>query len=251
MNSKRSICILPDYQGLGGPASFQARLIKGMYSRGVETHHDPSREDTAAILVIAGTRHLRQLRQAKKRGIRIIQRLNGMNWTHHKVHTGLKHYVRAETYNWLLSTIRQSLADTVIYQSDFTRQWWTNVYGETGKEQTVIYNGVDLNEFSPSKTVLPPTDRTRILVIEGHLSGGHEFGFSNVIRFCKLFASQTKFPLELQVVGDVPPSLKHSLQAEDWINWTGMVKIDISPISSTPPTSTCPVRSTPPAPIRY
>jgi len=84
-----------------------------MYSRGVETHHDPSREDTAAILVIAGTRHLRQLRQAKKRGIRIIQRLNGMNWTHHKVHTGLKHYVRAETYNWLLSTIRQSLADTV------------------------------------------------------------------------------------------------------------------------------------------
>jgi glycosyltransferase involved in cell wall biosynthesis len=229
MSSKKSICILPDYQGVGGPASFQTRLTRGLQSRGIEVHHDPSKSDLNAILVIAGTRHLFQLRAANKRGVRIVQRLNGMNWTHKKVRTGIRHYIRAEVYNWLLSTIRRSYADTIAYQSNFTQRWWTQIYGETKTDHTVIYNGVDLNTYSPSEAKLPPNDRIRILVIEGHLGGGHEFGFWNVVNFCKQFKQQIEQLFELMVVGDVPASLREKLQTEKWIQWVGIVKRDQIP----------------------
>jgi glycosyltransferase involved in cell wall biosynthesis len=219
----KSICILPNYQGIGGPASFQARLINGLKKHGIETHHDPARADCAAILVIAGSRYLGQIRKAKRSGIRIVQRLNGMNWTHKKTRTGIRHYFRAEGYNWLLSTIRRSLSDTIIYQSNFTQRWWTSVYGETKADHTVIYNGVDLDVYSPSQKSQPPSDRIRILVIEGHLGGGHELGFMNVVRFCREFQDFAPKPLELVMVGDVPRRLRDSLQNDSFIHWMGVV----------------------------
>lgn len=226
MERKKSICILPDYRGIGGPASFQSRLIHGLESRGVEVHHDPARENLDAILVIAGTRQLGQLRKAASRGVRIVQRLNGMNWTHKQIRTGIRHYLKSEAYNWLLSTIRRTLANTIVYQSKFTHTWWTEVYGETRADHTVIHNGVDLHTYSPSESIRPPSDRIRILVVEGHLGGGHEFGFWNVVNFCCQFRLQISKPLELKVVGEVPASLRKKLSGEEWIDWTGVVKRD-------------------------
>lgn len=203
--------------------------MHGLEKRGIEVHHDPSREDLGAILVIAGTRHLVQLRKAKARGIHIVQRLNGMNWTHKQIRTGIRHYLRAEAYNWLLSTIRHDIANTIVYQSKFTHDWWTQVYGETRADHTVIYNGVDLEVYSPSENFQPPADRVRILVIEGHLGGGHEFGFWNVVNFCRQFRLQVSNDLELKVVGDVPAKLREKLKDESWIDWTGIVHRDQIP----------------------
>lgn len=229
MEPNRSICILPDYQGVGGPASFQARLTHGLESRGIEVHHDPTRADLDAVLVIAGTRHLAQLRSLKARRIPIVQRLNGMNWTHKKVRTGIKHFLRAEAYNWLLSTIRRFFASTIVYQSQFTQRWWTQVHGKIKTASTVIHNGVDLDIYSPSTTVLPPDDRIRILVIEGNLGGGHEFGFLNVVNFCRQFKEQLNKPLELKVVGKVPVALQEKLISETWIDWAGVIDRDQIP----------------------
>lgn len=229
MDPNKSICILPDYQGVGGPASFQARLTHGFELRGIEVHHDPTRADLDAVLVIAGTRHLGLLRTVKARKIPIVQRLNGMNWTHKKVRTGIKHFFRAEAYNWLLATIRRFFASSIVYQSHFTQRWWNQAHGRTKASSTVIHNGVDLNSFSPSTIVLPPDDRVRILVIEGNLGGGHEFGFWNVVNFCRQFKEQLNKPLELKVVGNVPVSLQKKLIDEEWIDWTGVVTRDQIP----------------------
>ncbi len=40
-SSKGSICILPRLEGMGGPVSFQGRLIAGLQQRGYAVHHNP------------------------------------------------------------------------------------------------------------------------------------------------------------------------------------------------------------------
>ena len=78
--SSRKLCVLPRLDGLGGPASFQLQLVKGLASLGVEVCHDLQDIPYDAVLVIGGTRQLMGLWRARKRGIPILQRLNGMNW---------------------------------------------------------------------------------------------------------------------------------------------------------------------------
>ena len=107
-----SIAILPKLEGLGGPTSFQAKLREGLAQRGLRSHFDPSEAGTRALLVIGGTRHLAKIWQAKRRGMRVVQRLNGMNWIHRKRKTSLKHYLRSEYGNFNLSVYSRASGRT-------------------------------------------------------------------------------------------------------------------------------------------
>jgi glycosyltransferase involved in cell wall biosynthesis len=225
----KSICLLPKLHGVGGPSSFQGRLKAGLEERGFTVHFDPDREDTSVILVIAGTRHMLKLSGAKNRGVPIIQRLNGMNWTHRKTNTGMRHYMRAEINNWILATIRRSLASGIVYQSQFTNEWWSRQYGEIRVPTSVIWNGVELDVFSPEGTSNRPKDRIRIQVTEGHLGGGHELGLRNAIRFAQALKPHLQLPLEMIVAGDVPPVLLREFAHLEWINWLGVISLSQIP----------------------
>ena len=75
------ICIVPRVEGSGGMASFRLKFEQGIKFRGMDVTHDLS-EKSDAVLVIAGTRNLWQLYQARKRGVRIVQRLDGRQDAH-------------------------------------------------------------------------------------------------------------------------------------------------------------------------
>jgi glycosyltransferase involved in cell wall biosynthesis len=220
-----SICVLPFHRSVGGPRSFTAALTQGLAARGIEVHHDPERPDTTVILVIAGTSHLDVLWRAKRRGVRIIQRLDGMNWTHKKVNTGLRHYLRAEWGNWVLSVIRNHLADSLVYQSHFTQGWWQRVYGEVPAKACVIHNGVDLAFFNPLGASNRPADRIRLQVVEGSLGGGHELGLENAVRMAQHLITTSGKRVELVVAGNVPLAARQKYDSErlDWITWAGVV----------------------------
>ncbi len=224
MIDKPSVCILPVHRSVGGPASFHARLSKGLAERGIATHHDIGRQDCTAVLVIAGTSRLDRLWSARRRGIRIVQRLDGMNWTHKRTRTGLRHCLRAEWYNWVQAYIRRNLASEIVYQSHFTRAWWNKVYGEISSPCRVIHNGVDLQLFHPAQPLPASSTPVRFLVIEGHLGGGHEQGFHNAVDFITQFQQHSKKAVELSVIGDVPADLKLRYAGLPWINWVGIVK---------------------------
>ncbi|MBA4376198.1 MAG: hypothetical protein C0401_08515 [Anaerolinea sp.] len=220
----KTICILPHKLGLGGPASFQSRLVSELNERGYYVSRDALDPANSAILVIGGTKHIFTLRQARRNGVHIVQRLNGMNWVHRKTHTGLRHYFRAEVNNLILSTIR-GMADQIVYQSEFTREWWTRVYGETKIPGVVIYNGVNLDQFSPFGTETRPENHYRILLVEGHLGGGYEQGLVSAVNLVKLLNQRLDKKVELMVVGSVPNSLKKSLNEMGVdILWKGVVK---------------------------
>jgi glycosyltransferase involved in cell wall biosynthesis len=192
-------------------ASFRLKFEQGLHRRGVDVTHDLSLP-SEAVLVIGGTRALLPLWQARRRGARIVQRLDGINWVHRRRSTGLRHALRAEYGNFILSFIRLRLADRIIYQSAFARRWWEDWYGPARVPCTSIHNGVDLDFYTPDGPGAPPADRTRLLLVEGNLGGGYEMGLDHAIALGETLQEQHGFPVEVMCVGRIGDAQR--LQAE-------------------------------------
>ena len=227
-----SLCLLPHPTGLGGPASFAARLVAGLNRHGFEIAQDPLAPGVQAILVMGGTRHMDWVWRAKRRGVRIVQRLNGMNWVHRRRFTGVRTFIKAEVANWILSTTRRFLADRIIYQSRFTRDWWQKAFGPVPASSQVIYNGVDLDAFSPDGEGCPPDDKKRILMVEAHLGGGMEPGLENAVRLLRQLNHAGSQAWELLVAGDVPLEVqaRWSAQGDGMLKFAGIVPRDQVPV---------------------
>ncbi len=223
--SEASICILPKLKGPGGPSSFRAKLISGLAELGISAHHDPRKPGTQAILVIGSTHHLGDLFYAKRHHIRIVQRLDGMNWLHKRRNTGWQHFLRSERMNLQLSFIRRWLADEIVYQSNFTRDWWNTVYGSLRKPSYVIYNGVDTDIFSPKGKGNPPTDFIRLLVVEGSFKGGHERDLFNAVEAANRLSARLDRKVELLVAGNAPQEMRSQVVCSHkaTVRWMGLV----------------------------
>ncbi len=217
-----SVCILPRAEGVGGPASFRMRLSAGLEASGIRVHQNADDPTCQAILVLGGTRNLAGLWRARRRGVRIVQRLNGMNWIQRLRRTGVRHFLRAEMNNQVLAGIRRGLANEIVYQSRFCQAWWERVYGVLNTPTQVIYNGVDLGEFSPQGPERPPEDRARVLVVEGHLDRAHETELENIVGLARRLRGR---PAEIWVAGDVPQNYIDRYEASDpgLVRWMGVV----------------------------
>lgn len=225
----KRICVVPNVSGVGGMVSFRDKFTAGLQARDVEVVHDLRLATCDSILVIGGTRDLVGLWQAKQRGPRIVQRLNGMNWLHCKLKTGLRHYLRAEYGNLVLRIIRSRLADGIIYQSEFSHQWWERVHGQTPVPSCVVHNGVDLEIYSPGDGSQLPTDRYRLLLVEGSLMGGYELGIESAVRMVEIlnqkYQQELGKPVELMIVGKVTQNVKLEWESRTDIPliWSGLV----------------------------
>ena len=205
------ICIVPRVEGPGGVTSFRLKFEQGLQSRGVEVTNDSS-EEAEAILVLAGTRHIVSLRNAQRRGIRIVQRLDGINWIHRIHWAGLRYTVRAIYGNRNLSFIRSRIANHVIYQSQFIKHWWEDWYRPARVPSTVILNAADLKQFTPHGLHERPSGHYRLLVVEGSLAGGLNYGLYNAVALAEQLAR--KFKIELMIVGRVDGRTRNKLKQQ-------------------------------------
>jgi glycosyltransferase involved in cell wall biosynthesis len=222
MTSTR-VCLIPKLIGLGGMVSFQGKLVEGLTARGIDVSFSLDDRPYQAVLVIGGIRDLAGLWRARRQGLPVVQRLDGMNWLHRKRYTGVKHYIRAEYGNWLLSLIRAQLATKIVYQSSFSKQWWEQTHGPTHVPCDVIYNGVDLNRYRPESASQPAADPARVLMVEGTLGGGYELGLETGIRLVQRLNQPTPSfnkKVELVVAGKASPALQ-----EKWVNRAGITLV--------------------------
>lgn len=203
------VCIVPRVDGLAGVASFLLKFEEGLRLRGVNVIHDPS-PGTDAILVLAGTRHLLPLWKARRHGIRIVQRLDGINWVHRARWAGFRYTVRAIYGNANLSLIRRRFADHVIYQSQFIKRWWEAWYGPARTHSSVILNGVDLSKYTPNGLHERPSQHYRLLVVEGSLAGGLDSGLHHAVNLSNVLSH--KFKVELFIVGRVDAHTENRLK---------------------------------------
>jgi glycosyltransferase involved in cell wall biosynthesis len=131
-----------------------------------------------------------------------------------------------------MSTIRSRLTSSVVYQSEFVRDWWARKYGPTRVSSKVIYNGVDLDLFSPGGAELRPDDRWVILVVEGRLGGGYELGLEHALELSQQIGRVVTRPVQLSVVGRADQSLidQYSDHPEVDIRWFGAISHEQVPL---------------------
>lgn len=229
---KPKICLVPKLEGLGGMVSFQAKFIQGLEDRNISYTFDITDPNNTAVLVIGGTRHIWQLWRAKGRGVRIVQRLNGMNWLHKVEKTPLPAAFKSEFNNQTLAFIRRFLATHIIYQSQFSRDWWRREFREISTPANVVYNGVDLTQYTPQGPEERPDEYFRLLLVEGHLHLGNSRGLETAIKLTQFMKHKQGVNVEIVVVGDVDDALKahiHSMAPDLWITWRGIVPRDLIP----------------------
>ncbi len=207
------ICIVPRVEGLAGVASFRLKLENRLRSRGIDVTYNLS-APSDATLVLAGTKKLLPLWMARRRGQHIVQRLDGINWVQRVRWTGVRYHLRALYGNFILSFIREHLANHVIYQSQFIRRWWDEWYGPAPVPAEVIFNGVDLVQYAPDGPHERPTDRCRLLLIEGSLAGGLNAGLFHAVEFAELLATKYNYPMEMMVAGRVDRATQEKVEHE-------------------------------------
>jgi glycosyltransferase involved in cell wall biosynthesis len=217
------ICIIPRATNTGGVTSFQARLTAGLVARGIRACFDLDETPYDAILVTGGVRDLPGLLRARRRGVRIVQRLDGINWLHRRLPTGARHFLRAEYGNLLLALLRSRFVTHIVYQSEFVLGWWHAWFGPGRVPSVVIHNGVDLSVFTPDGPHERPADRFRLLLVEGSLQGGYETGLGIALELAERLAG--KSPLELMVAGRLSQELQSAAQMKSRvpIRWAGLV----------------------------
>lgn len=229
-NDQSRICIVPKVHGVGGMVSFLHKFSAAVEKRGVAVTNDLADTPYSAVLVIGGTRDLASLYRAKQRGVRIVQRLDGINWIHRRKPVSLKHSIRSEYGNFVLSLVRRFLADRIVYQSEFSRVWWNDWFGRLEKPFSVVLNGVDLDVYKPVGQIAN-LSHYRLLVVEGSLGGGYEGGLVNAVRLAEAASQLVSKPLELVVVGEVSEALKAEWAARSAvpIRWAGLVSREAIP----------------------
>jgi glycosyltransferase involved in cell wall biosynthesis len=193
-------------------ASFRGKFEAGLSKRGVEVTHDAG-EPCDAVLVIGGTRNLYPLWKQRQSGVPIVQRLDGINWIQRRRRTGLRHWLRGEYGNLILALIRRRLATHVIYQSEFTRRWWIDWYGQLKSTSSVVHNGVDLEQYGPEGPGNPPLERSRLLVVEGSLGGGYEMGLDSAVGLAELLQARHGFRTEVVAAGHITDAHRASVTA--------------------------------------
>jgi glycosyltransferase involved in cell wall biosynthesis len=217
------ICIIPKATNTGGVTSFQAKLAAGLATRGIQTCTNLAERPYEAVLLTGGTRDLAGLWRARRGGIRIVQRLDGINWLHRRLRTGARHFLRAEYGNRLLVMLRSRFATHIIYQSEFVHGWWRECFGKERVPSFVIYNGVDLSVFNPGGLHERSTERFRLLLVEGSLQGGYEAGLETALELAELLAEA--YPIELVVAGRISQELKSNFKTRNRvpIDWAGLL----------------------------
>lgn len=201
-------------------ASFRLKFEQGLRARNIDVTYDLD-DKSDAVLVIAGTRFLLDLNRARRRGIRVVQRLDGINWVQRVKWSGVKYTVRAEYGNFMLSLIRNRFADRVIYQSQFIRKWWEDWYGFAKAPASVIINGVDLNAYTHEGEDERPTDKYRMLLLEGSLARGLNSGLFHAVSVAEKLS--TKYPMEVVVAGVVDETTQKKLQSKVPVKFLGTV----------------------------
>lgn len=160
------IVCFPHKPGKGGPGSFQTRFEKALLKRDIAIcYAATSVKKPDVLFIVGGTKKIGWLLQMKIKGVPIIYRLDGINWLHKMKSYGVKKYLVDEYRNINSKLIHAFIANSIIYQSEFVKNWWNSAGLRKVTQFNCIHNGVDLNEFNAENQL--PESSHRVVILEG------------------------------------------------------------------------------------
>ena len=161
---KDKTIIFPHKPGYGGPGSFQKRINHEIINNNGKIKYEYEQNNNNLVFIVGGTRRLLWLLKLKLKKIPIVYRLDGLNWIHKKDNN--YNFLISEIQNLIMNIIRKFFATYIVYQSKFVKDWWETKGWRTNKENFIIYNGVNLDNFSP-KNRYSQTNLIDLLIVEG------------------------------------------------------------------------------------
>jgi glycosyltransferase involved in cell wall biosynthesis len=223
--------MIPALSGLGGMASFQGKFSTGLQKRGIAVTFNLDDPNLSAVLVIGGTRHFEILSRVRRRGVPIVQRLDGMNWLYKRRWTGVKKYCRSVINNWILASIRRYYADRIVYQSHFSQWWWESTFGRINQPSQVTWNAVDLDIYTPQGGHHRPEMPYTIQIVEGRFDAGNITDLENGVLLVEDIRRRYHLPVQLSVAAGIPHELQAPWKARlgDGIVFNGAVSRDRIP----------------------
>lgn len=212
--------VFPHKAGSGGPASFQKRIIEKLLEGGCAIHYHGDNAKIDVVFVVGSTSKLWWLMKMKWKGAKILYRLDGINWLHNVKGSRwkFKERAKAEIINLMCKIIHALLADFVVYQSNFVKEWWDREsWIDRKRNFAIINNGISLSQFSPRHTT---SKGLSLLCLEGFLDySPYAISLLNDIEE-KLGDS-----IKLKVYGAIK-SKEEMLKLSKTINYLGVVKFD-------------------------
>ena len=204
---------------IGGPGTFQTYLCHSFQKRGYQIVYPETNILPDVVLVVGGTRKLDWLWKCKKRGSKIVFRLDGLRWDHRILSSKMSlNYWRYESINLLLYMIRQHLSDTIVYQSEFIQNWWQFRYGSSKKQEFIIYNATDLKQFYPSNQA---DTALTLLCVEGTIPDNQMS--RDIFAHVPQTLIQSGLYQQFKLYGHASPKLLNLIKNIDSINYQGTV----------------------------
>jgi glycosyltransferase involved in cell wall biosynthesis len=116
-------------------------------------------------------------------------------------------------------SIRNYIADHVVYQSEFVKSGWIKRFGDGNVKSSVIYNGIDLNIFNPSGSSYKSPSDICIISVEGTQGAD---GFRTIINLGRGLATRgLKF--EVLTFGKMWPKQRDRLAQFPFVKFKGLV----------------------------
>lgn len=145
----------PYVGAIGGPSTFMSHLKRFLDERGFDGYTNDHKGIKAIFFPISYDIEL--LKKFKKKGIMIIQRLDG-------VYYPSKHGDAYLSLNKDMKEIHNTLADIVIYQSEYSKSQCETMFGRLeAAESHIILNGADKKVFYPASEVKKELNEVRLV----------------------------------------------------------------------------------------
>lgn len=153
--------------------------------------------------------------QAKRRGVKIIQRLDG---AYYFFNTGWQY----RKLNKIPQTIYTDYADVVVFQSDYSRKQITRLFGGSCAANTkVIINGVNTDIFYPNKAK-QSAGNLRVAVT-GNFR--RDVMLAPIIKSLDYLASKRNTHFQLDVVGPINKDTLRKWLDRPFVNYRGALSM--------------------------
>ena len=211
------VCIPIERTTSGGPLTFFHKFSQELNKRNIQVTQTLTDDSDIVLAIMYAPVSL--LREAKRKKLPIVQRLDGV------------YYPAVAPLRWLLLNYPRWVtyrffANSIIFQSEFSQLSCRRFLGKPRCPTALIYNGVNLQKFypdRPSKKITP--GRTIFSLLS---SFRQPFEILTVLNtFDRLKKSEPD--IELAVAGHFSRSTKHIPETRPDIHWLGLVPNEALP----------------------
>jgi glycosyltransferase involved in cell wall biosynthesis len=195
---------------IGGPSSFQLRFEVELKKNNFKILDPSSKVKPDFIFIIGGTKRILWLLTNKLNKVKIIHRLDGLDSNFKFNIKYLKFNLLKLLRNLNVILIANLFSDRIIFQSKYLQNYWQKYLLKNKLNNTVIYNGVNINDFNPDSKEIQ--NKNGIICIEGSINSSYAIEILN---------SLTNFKITL--VGNIENAFKNKITNKN-IDYKGVLK---------------------------